>query len=181
MARLAQSSVIHVCGAPGSGKSYLSALLADRLHVPALSIDAERVKLLRPGESWPANDALAWCALEDRIEAAGRAVVETSGLHGNDVILFGGRRVLRLLCRAAPAVRQQRLADRALSGYPLVGDQADYVARLMRIPEPTVPADLTIDTTHGVTDETVADLAARALAFLDGGRGVQISSVGVAP
>lgn len=168
MEKLSRSVVVHLCGAPGSGKSWLGAELARILDMPALSIDDERVRLLRPGESWPDNDGLAWCALEDGIDRMGRALVETSGLHGNDTILFGGRRVLRLLCRAAPVVRQARLIDRVRQGYALIGDQSDYVARLLRIPEPTIPVHAIVETSDGVDPSRLEALASRVAAFLDG-------------
>jgi predicted kinase len=148
LSKLRRSRIIHILGAPGAGKSTFAAALADRLGLPVFGIDAERIGLLRPGESWPRDDVRSWCNLEDRINDAGRCIVETSGLHGNDVLLLTGRRVLRVLCVADRAVRERRLQARTVEGYPLVGDQADYVARLLRIPSSSVRADVTVDTTR---------------------------------
>lgn len=168
LARLAGTSVVHVCGQPGSGKSWLASALSTALAIPALSIDEERIHLLRPGESWPENDGLAWCALEDRLNNAGRAIVETSGLHGNDVILLGGRRVYRIVCRAATVTRTARLLERVRTGYALIGDQHDYVARLLRLPEPKLPVNLAVDTSRNLTDADIASVTARVGRFLDG-------------
>ena len=155
IARLRQSRVIHICGAPGTGKTTIAVALAARLGIPAFGIDAERIKLLKPEWSWPTDDVRSWTNLEDQIDAASRCIVETSGLHGNDVMLLGGRRVLRVICTADRPVREQRLTTRIAEGYPLVGDQADYVARLLRLPSPRLAADLIADTSRPGSVESI--------------------------
>lgn len=169
LAKLRQSRVIHLCGVPGVGKSHLGAALAARLGIPLVGIDSERVALLKPHEVWPENDAVAWGNLEDKIDAAGRCIVETSGWHGNDVVLFGGRAVFRVLVTAADDVRRERLALRQDRG-DVIGWGPDYVERIMRLAPPKIGGvAATVDTSDGGPDAAGLDaLVARMGAFLEG-------------
>ncbi len=172
MARLAATRVVHLCGAPACGKSTFGAWLASELGVQMLGIDAERVALLKPGQVWPDNDAAAWINLEDKIDAAGRCIVETSGWHGNDVVLFGGRQLLRVHVTANDAVRRERLAIRQDAG-GVIGWGPDYVDRIMRLAPPSVRGvAITVDTSSGgPTDDEARAILDRVRDFLDAGPG----------
>lgn len=146
--------------------------MASELDVPLLGIDAERVALLKPGQVWPDNDAAAWGNLEDKIDAAGRCIVETSGWHGNDVVLLGGRNVFRVLFTASDDVRRERLAARS-SLSAVVGWGPDYVERTMRLGEPPArDVALRVDTTDGgPSDDEALAILGRVRGFLDAGTG----------
>lgn len=137
----ALSRVVHVCGAPATGKTWLLKQLDARLGLPTFSIDEERELLLRPGQSWPADSLAAWVALEDSADTYSPCVVETSGLHGNSKALLAGRQVYTVLCTASLQTRQRRLQDRVATGYRLAGNQIDYVDRLLFMHQPNVQAD----------------------------------------
>lgn len=160
-----RTAVVHIIGAPATGKSHLSAIIAEALGIPSYGIDAERLAILPLGTPWPADETTPWCRLEDHIDAQPLCVVETSGLHGNDLLLLAYRRVLRILCTASDEVRRARLEERTRDGYTLALGREDYVRRLMRVPRPTVPADLTLDTTHGSQPEATAALLAAVRQF----------------
>lgn len=133
---------IHVIGAPGAGKSYLAAALAERLNIPHVSVDAERIKLLRPGQFWPDDDRPAWAAI--RAAADHPCVIETYTLSPE---LAGIERVT-VLVQAPATIRHQRIWERARKGGPLVGNPRIYAERLMRLPEPRVSADVIWDGTR---------------------------------
>ena len=129
------SKVIHIIGAPGSGKSALRQKLTEALALPASGIDDERVRLLRPGERWPAESWLAWDALRRFADAhADGCLIESSGVHPNATSMLRYRTVWTILCTASIKMRRQRLGQRGRS-YPLA-NQPDYLQRVMRVPEP---------------------------------------------
>lgn len=133
--------VIHVCGAPASGKTWLRERLSTALGVPGFSIDDARRRFLRRGRYWPENDNASWRCLELLVEQQSACIVETAGTSVCDEVLLAGRRVFRILCRADAELRRARLLDRAKHGYRLSQGQPDYVARLMAVGEPSVSTD----------------------------------------
>jgi 5-methylcytosine-specific restriction protein A len=168
-AQLAQSRVLHLIGLPGTGKSWLRQAIEQRLELPCFAIDEERTKLLRPGEWWPRDDDLAWCALEDAANAYPRCCIETMGTHQYEPLLFNGRQVFTVLCTASPEVRRQRLQDRVRSGGRLVGGRGDYVDRLMRVQLPAIHTDAVWDSDPSDHAEDDLDvLLSRVSAFMLG-------------
>ncbi len=138
---------IHVCGQPATGKTTLSHELAARLGLQAFGIDAERIKRLRPGAHWPADDGAAWRGLRDAIGEQEACIVETSGRSAKDRILFAPHARFVVLCRAERRVRVERLRARAYSGYPLVTTPSRYVRLMLRIDQPLLRPDAVWDST----------------------------------
>jgi len=166
LAARAGSVVVHVCGAPASGKTTLRQALDRELGLPTFGIDDERLALLAPGAVWTGDDLAAWCRLEDALDAESPCVVETSGRHGNAALMLAGRQVLTVLCRADDAVRRERLAARVAEGYPLARGVTDYVDRLMRIGDPALTPDVVWDSSRP-DDAALANVIQAVERFLE--------------
>ena len=163
-------SVVHLIGAPASGKTWLRRQLAAALGVPSYGIDDERVRLLLPGEYWPRQDMLAWERLRAAMALHPACLVETSGRSPNDTVLLRGWRVCRICCVAPAPVRAFRLRERVHRGYRLAQGQADYVARVLRVPAPSLPAAIMWHGEGAPTGrEQLAAVIAHVRVFLDGG------------
>ena len=169
-------SVVHLVGAPASGKTWLRRQLAAALRVPSYGIDEERVRLLLPGEYWPRQDVLAWERLRAALARHPACLVETSGRSPNDAVLLRGWRVCRICCVAPAPVRAFRLRERVHRGYRLAQGQADYVARVLRVPAPSLPAAIMWHSEgEGESEgaptgrERLAAVIAHVRVFLDGG------------
>lgn len=137
--------MVHVIGAPGSGKSTVAALLGNALRLPVFSIDEERLDFIRPGDHWPwGRDHLAWTSLIAKYLQARHAVVETMGASEYEGKLEAAAdAVIRVLVTAPDDVRQQRLADRVTDGY-VFARQRDYVRKLLPM-RPLLKADIETD------------------------------------
>ena len=131
--------VVRLVGAPASGKTHLRNLLATRLGISSFGIDDERVRLLRPSEVWPEDDAPAWARLRRAATTESPCIIETSGLSWSDEWLYDGIVVFTVLCQASPEERRRRLIDRVERGERLTRTR-DYVAKLMALPDPAVQA-----------------------------------------
>jgi len=157
LSRRPSSFVVSIVGAPATGKSYLRAALDQHLGLPTDSIDEERLRLLGNNENWPSDDLAAWVALENFTDAYSPCVVETSGLHSNDFVLFEDRSIFRVMCTAPDSIRKQRLEQRLTDGYRLARGESDYVEKLLLLPSPRLKADVTWDSTRlPSTVETIA-------------------------
>ena len=137
--------IVHICGAPGAGKTTLAARLSAALHLPIAAVDDERRKLLEPGCSWPRDDSQTWSAMAQILDDHPALIVETVGGNANSRALLRGRRVLTVLCKARPLDRYHRLRKKSMGRDPLVGDPAKYLASVTRIPDPQVNADVVWD------------------------------------
>ena len=143
MERRAHTVVVHIVGAPATGKSRLRDELYSELGLlPFDIVEARATQGIATGDA----SLEAWRELERELDVNSPCSVETSGHHGNDEVLLKGRQVLRILCRADDSVRRQRLESRVVSGYP-GADEPEYVSRLLTISEPPVSADIVFDTT----------------------------------
>lgn len=126
-------SVIHVVGLPASGKSTLGWKLAQALGWSFVSIDDERIRLLRPGRYWPDDDNVAW----QRFYA--KALSRDSIIESVAPVPIAVHRTI--LCLAPSDLRRRRLIHRQRTGYPLARHNRRYVERLMAIPAPVVVPD----------------------------------------
>lgn len=137
--------MVHVIGAPGSGKSTVAASLGNTLRLPVFSIDEERLDYIRPGDHWPwGRDHLAWASLIAKYRQADHAVVETMGASEYEHKLEAAAdAVFRVLVTASVEERRQCLADRVTDGY-IFARQRDYVQRLMPM-HPLLAADIETD------------------------------------
>lgn len=146
--------IVHVVGAPGSGKTTLAQALARDLGLPVASVDNERRKLLRPGQSWPSDDSLTWGAMQRHVEANPSLIVETMGGTPKSERLLEGRDVVTVLVSAPDRIRHERIRDRArLRRDPMIGRPDKYVQYLTKIPVPEVTADAEWIGTHAIPGE----------------------------
>lgn len=146
--------IVHVVGAPGSGKTTLAQALARDLGFPVASVDSERRKLLRPGQSWPRDDSLTWRAMQRHVEANPSLIVETMGGTPKSERLLEGRDVVTVLVSAPERIRHERIRDRARLGHdPMIGRPDKYVQFLTKIPVPEVTADAEWIGTHAIPGE----------------------------
>lgn len=133
--------VIHIVGQPASGKTTLAKAIAAALGWQRVSIDEERIALLRPGRYWPDDDSRAWANLVSKARRES-TVVETCGVKDSSPI---AAHALVVRTEAPAAVRRHRLVARQRSGYRLAQHNRKYVERLMAVPPPTIAADLIWD------------------------------------
>lgn len=147
------SRVVHVIGAPATGKTWVCERLAEASGWPYWSIDAARERVTRPGRWWPDDDAVAWAMLRDFCESGHPIViVETSGRSPCDRVLMAGRVVVRVVCTADDATRHRRLAERVRDGYGPAARMGGYVAKLFASPPPEVlDGDIVMSTSDTVT------------------------------
>lgn len=174
MAVRATSRVIHLVGQPATGKGYLRSALDAMLGLPGYGIDDERMRILRPGQSWPDDDLIAWVALEDAIDANTPCVLETSGVSANDGPLLAGRQVYRVLCMADDETRRHRLEARLHTGYRLADGVSDYVGLMLSRSRCTLHADITYNSAVrglAATQPVVDAVAAWLTATTEGGAG----------
>lgn len=146
--------IVHVVGAPGSGKTTLAQALARDLGLPFASVDDERRKLLRPGQSWPSDDSQTWDAMRRHVESNLSLVVETMGGTANSARLLEGRDVVTVLVSAPDRIRHERIRDRArLRRDPMIGRPDKYVQQLTKIPAPQIAADAEWTGTYPIPGE----------------------------
>jgi 5-methylcytosine-specific restriction enzyme A len=155
----AKTVVVNLVGAPASGKTYVGRALAQALGLPFFSIDEERTAVQGPGVKWAGkeNRLQAWVNLEDKIDGAGRCIVETSGLSGNDQHLLGGRRVYVVLCLADRPVRAERLAGRVAGGYGVAPFVWRYEEELLDLVPEGLDANMIFDTSSQPDPQPVID------------------------
>lgn len=135
------SKVIHIVGAPATGKSTLRKRLEAATGLPSIAIDDERVKVLLPGEMWPSRDELAWKAVAEHVNKYPASIVETSGVSERSRRMLEGHEVMTVMAKASPTNRLSRLRARAREGGPMIGNPQRYVQYLMRQDDPRLPAD----------------------------------------
>ena len=151
--------ILHVIGAPGSGKTHFATALADRLDLPRFSIDEERVKLLKPGQHWPDDDADSWSALRAGIDAYPVTIVETYTLAPQ----LADYESVTVLVDTPATIRHERVRERAHQRGPLVGHPRIYFERLTSLPAPRVRAEFIWDGTADVESSSFDSIAAALL------------------
>jgi predicted kinase len=155
--------VIRIVGAPASGKSTLRRALAAALQLPSFSIDDERLRLMGPGDVWPADDRQAWLRLRAAVELHPVAIVETSGSSTMDALVYEGTERFTILCVADAAIRRRRLIARVAARHPLARTP-QYVERVSRQGE---PVGLSVQAVwHGDRTASIEPLVARIGAWL---------------
>lgn len=143
------SAVIHVCGVPASGKSWLAERLATVIKIPLFGIDAERLAVTNPGECWPEDDSAAWFALERKIDAEPICIVETSGSSLCDVVLFRGRKTHTVECLANVDTRRRRLEERLRNRDRYAVGMDNYISRMIDARPPLVRGEsIMLDTSY---------------------------------
>lgn len=155
------NAVIRILGAPATGKTTVRIALAAALGLAHSSIDAERLRIMSPGDVWPEDDTPAWRSLR-RLVLAGPCIVETSGRSPLDSWLFADVETFIVLCVAERDVRFARLIERVRTGYPLARIR-NYVERLIDVPVPVIRADVVW---HGGAQAPIAPLADRIALWL---------------
>ena len=135
-------SIIRLVGAPATGKSYVAARLETELAIPSFGIDQERLRY-----GWGDR---AWVSLREKVAAARKCIVETSGHSRNDRVLCLGHPTLTILCTASRSIRAKRLRERVEVGYYLAAGQDDYVERLMKLGSPALKPHLVVNTDHDI-------------------------------
>jgi hypothetical protein len=162
------SRLIHVCGAPASGKTTLSVALAEALGLPRFAVDDERRRLLKPGEIWPADDRKTWAALRASVEQCAAAVLETMGGTRHSEELVRGHTVFSIECRVPPPIRARRIREKAMTGEdPLVGDPRRYIVSVGRIPVRRLGTDMTWDGTADIRGPEFKRVVDHATAFVE--------------
>ena len=129
------ATVIVLYGPKAVGKSWVAQVLAERLGVHHVDVDALVLDLLDAGaRPDPADGWLAW--VERRVAAAlathPLVSVEATGAWDSDWRLAddleaGGVRVLRVGVSAPRQVARRRLADRTTRRAPVSAQEADWI------------------------------------------------------
>jgi 5-methylcytosine-specific restriction protein A len=145
---------IRIVGAPATGKTSLGSQLSQRLDLPFFSIDHERSEFMQNYEKWVTEeqDLVTWVRLEDKMNACPVSIVETSGNHANDKVLYNGRSCFVILCQASQLTRRKRLEAREQGQYQLTTGYA-YAHKLMRIPEPNIKPDFLYNSEQPIAEQ----------------------------
>ena len=156
--------LIMLSGLPGTGKSYLSGKLRERLPMTAVESDAVRAALFqRPDFSSRESEwvfDVCHRAIEGLLRAGTSVVMDATNLrerHREPVYEIAERRGVPLVIvrvEAPPGVVRRRLEERAVTAGPGASNLADWeIYRRMRYARERVArSHLNVDTSNGVDE-----------------------------
>jgi predicted kinase len=170
--------LVLLIGSPGSGKSFLARLLAERLDAVLLQTDALRRLMFRPRRYSPAEHAAVYAEAHRRLERAlrrgQRVVFDATNLNeAKRRVIYRladqtGARLLPLLTYAPPEVLRARFAARAAGTDPGDLSEANWeVMQKMGRSQPIGRPHLVVNTTLDL--DQVLDLIASRLGARNNG------------